>query len=95
MCVTVRTTLDRFGRVFTLTCQYFVMPALARFVSAHAAAAPPSLDLLVRWQVKECLICSWHDLAEPCSLEQMWRFLQQGRYSHAHPVEDADGAVTQ
>jgi hypothetical protein len=83
-----------FGRLFTLIWQYFVMPALARFGSAHDAADPPPVDR-VRWQVKECLVSSWHDLAEPYSLEQMWRFLQQGRYSHALPVEEVGGPVTQ
>ena len=94
MCVTVRTGLDLVWQTIHFIWQYFVMPALARFSSAHDAADPPSLDP-VRWQVKECLVCSWHDLAEPYSLEQMWRFLQQGRYSHAHPVEDAGGPITQ
>ena len=72
------------------TC--LVMPLLPQFGNDHSAADPPSDQ--VRWQVREHLVCSWHDLTESYSLDQMWRFLQQGRYSHALPMEQPSPPVT-
>jgi hypothetical protein len=86
MCAAVQT-----GRDFSWQ-SVAVMPVFDAFDGAQNTAGSPSVQR-VHWQVKECLVCSWHDLAEPYSLDQMWRFLQQGRYSHAHPVEEAGGAV--
>jgi hypothetical protein len=62
------------------------MRASARFGNGHNGAdrLPPHL---IRWQVRESIVCAWHDLAESYSEDQMWRFLQQGRYSHAIPLE--------
>ena len=39
------------------------------------------------WTVKDCLICSWYELSDPYSIDEMWRFLRQGRFSHARRVE--------
>ncbi len=39
------------------------------------------------WRVKDCLICSWYNLSDPYSIDEMWRFLRQGRFSHAHRVK--------
>ena len=68
------------------------MPVSTAFGDAQYTADSASVQR-VHWQVKECLVCSWHDLAEPYSLDQMWRFLQQGRYSHAQPVEETGEPV--
>jgi hypothetical protein len=68
------------------------MPVSVGFDGAQNTAGSPFVQR-VHWQVKECLVCSWHALAEPYSIDQMWRLLQQGRYSHAHPVEEAGERV--
>jgi hypothetical protein len=39
------------------------------------------------WRVKDCLICSWYQLSDPYSIDEMWSFLRQGRFSHARRVE--------
>ena len=38
------------------------------------------------WTVKDCLIGSWYELSDPYSIDEMWRFLRQGRFSHARRV---------
>jgi hypothetical protein len=40
-----------------------------------------------KWRVKDCLICSWYQLSDPYSIDEMWRFLRQGRFSDAHQVK--------
>jgi hypothetical protein len=69
------------------------MPIFPRLDNDHIAADPLRPDRL-RWQVREHPICSWHDLAESYSLDQMWHFLQQGRYSHALPLQQPSSPVT-
>lgn len=39
------------------------------------------------WTVKDCLIGSWYELSSSYSIDEMWRFLRQGRFSHARRVE--------
>jgi hypothetical protein len=39
------------------------------------------------WRVKDCRICSWYQLSDPYSIDEMWHFLRQGRFSHARRVE--------
>jgi len=39
------------------------------------------------WRVKDCRIGSWYRLPDLYSIEEMWRFLRRGRFSHAHRVE--------
>jgi hypothetical protein len=39
------------------------------------------------WTVKDCLIASWYELSDAYSIDEMWRFLRQGRFSHARRVE--------
>jgi len=38
------------------------------------------------WTVKDCLIGSWYELSDSYSIDEMWRFLRQGRFSHARRV---------
>ena len=49
-----------------------------------SSVAPGSL---YSWTVKDCLIGSWYELSDPYSIDEMWRFLRQGRFSHARRVE--------
>jgi hypothetical protein len=57
---------------------------------ASEGGVPPSpkdLASLYSWTVKDCRIGSWYKLSDPYSVDEMWRFLRQGRFSHARRVE--------
>jgi len=38
------------------------------------------------WTVKDCGIGSWYELSNLYSIDEMWCFLRQGRFSHARRV---------
>jgi hypothetical protein len=53
-------------------------------------AAPVSRErpgVRYSWKVKDCLMCSWHQLSEPYSIDEMWGFLRQGRFSEAYRMK--------
>ncbi len=70
-------------------------PSSGRHLMQHTVEAEPegvrvSLEapaLRYSWRVKDCLICSWYELPGPLSVDEMWRFLVEGRFSDARRME--------
>ncbi|HTS52676.1 MAG TPA: hypothetical protein VMH26_05340 [Burkholderiales bacterium] len=66
-------------------------------LEGESEGIPAFLDaaaLRYSWRVKDCLICSWYELPGPYSVDEMWRFLVEGRFSDARRVESRNDVPT-
>jgi hypothetical protein len=36
-----------------------------------------------RWRVRDCVFCSWRELSDEYSMDEMWELLMRGRYVKA------------